>query len=109
MVQIAYLIITLLFVCLKQGLISNTTYCIVAKSYGLHKILLFTRFKTQSFTLRFFCGAFTAMAILGKLDQLLAPKGLAITLAPLGAVFCSPICLSFNPFCRDTTTAAISF
>ncbi|XP_004508777.1 uncharacterized protein [Cicer arietinum] len=39
-------------------------------------------------------GAFAAMAILGKLDQLLAPKGLSITLAPLGAVsvllFASP-------------------
>ncbi|KAK2411260.1 hypothetical protein P8452_71893 [Trifolium repens] len=31
-------------------------------------------------------GAFAAMAILGKLDQLLTPKGLSITIAPLGAV-----------------------
>nr|AFK42191.1 unknown [Lotus japonicus] len=31
-------------------------------------------------------GAFVAMAMLGKLDQLLAPKGLSITTAPLGAV-----------------------
>ncbi|KAK7330398.1 hypothetical protein VNO77_24592 [Canavalia gladiata] len=31
-------------------------------------------------------GAFAAMAILGKMDQLLAPKGLSITFAPLGAV-----------------------
>ncbi|XP_045787829.1 uncharacterized protein LOC123883145 isoform X3 [Trifolium pratense] len=31
-------------------------------------------------------GAFAAMAILGKLDQLLTPKGLSITVAPLGAV-----------------------
>lgn len=31
-------------------------------------------------------GAFAAMALLGKLDQLLAPKGLSITVAPLGAV-----------------------
>lgn len=34
------------------------------------------------------------MAILGKLDQLLTPKGLSITVAPLGAVsallFASP-------------------
>ncbi|XP_027332940.1 uncharacterized protein LOC113847843 [Abrus precatorius] len=39
-------------------------------------------------------GAFVAMAILGKLDQLMAPKGLSITFAPLGAVstllFASP-------------------
>lgn len=39
-------------------------------------------------------GAFAAMAILGKLDQLLTPKGLSITVAPLGAVsallFASP-------------------
>ncbi|KAK7388983.1 hypothetical protein VNO78_23814 [Psophocarpus tetragonolobus] len=31
-------------------------------------------------------GAFAAMAILGKLDQLLAPKGLSIAFAPFGAV-----------------------
>nr|GMC74294.1 transmembrane protein DDB_G0273707/DDB_G0273361-like [Ipomoea batatas] len=31
-------------------------------------------------------GAFAAMAILGKIDQILAPKGVSITIAPLGAV-----------------------
>ncbi|TKY55125.1 Transmembrane protein [Spatholobus suberectus] len=31
-------------------------------------------------------GAFAAMAILGKLDQLLTPKGLSIAFAPFGAV-----------------------
>lgn len=31
-------------------------------------------------------GAFAAMAILGKVDQALAPKGLFMTIAPLGAV-----------------------
>nr|GMC72122.1 transmembrane protein DDB_G0273707/DDB_G0273361-like [Ipomoea batatas] len=31
-------------------------------------------------------GAFAAMAILGKIDQMLAPKGVSITIAPLGAV-----------------------
>ncbi|CAJ1944024.1 unnamed protein product [Sphenostylis stenocarpa] len=31
-------------------------------------------------------GAFAAMAILGKLDQFLAPKGLSIAFAPFGAV-----------------------
>lgn len=40
-------------------------------------------------------GAFVAVAILGKLDQLLTPKGLSITVAPLGAVsallFASPL------------------
>ncbi|CAK8563134.1 unnamed protein product [Lathyrus sativus] len=39
-------------------------------------------------------GAFVAVTILGKLDQLLTPKGLSITVAPLGAVsallFASP-------------------
>ncbi|XP_058762225.1 uncharacterized protein LOC131635607 [Vicia villosa] len=39
-------------------------------------------------------GAFVAVAVLGKLDQLLTPKGLSITVAPLGAVsallFASP-------------------
>ncbi|KAK6920812.1 hypothetical protein RJ641_014490, partial [Dillenia turbinata] len=31
-------------------------------------------------------GAFLAMAMLGKIDQNLAPKGISITIAPLGAV-----------------------
>ncbi|XP_078442283.1 uncharacterized protein LOC144711987 [Wolffia australiana] len=31
-------------------------------------------------------GAFLAMAVLGKLDQMIAPSGLAFTVAPLGAV-----------------------
>ena len=31
-------------------------------------------------------GAFAVMAILGKVDQLLSPKGLSMTIAPLGAV-----------------------
>ncbi|KAG6410298.1 hypothetical protein SASPL_128356 [Salvia splendens] len=31
-------------------------------------------------------GAFAAMALLGKIDQILAPKGVSITIAPLGAV-----------------------
>ncbi|XP_054805268.1 uncharacterized protein LOC129308234 isoform X2 [Prosopis cineraria] len=31
-------------------------------------------------------GAFAAMALLGKMDQILAPKGLSMTVAPLGAV-----------------------
>ncbi|PPD93775.1 hypothetical protein GOBAR_DD09190 [Gossypium barbadense] len=31
-------------------------------------------------------GAFAAMAILGKMDQILAPKGVSMTIAPLGAV-----------------------
>lgn len=31
-------------------------------------------------------GAFAAMAILGKMDQLLAQKGISMTIAPLGAV-----------------------
>lgn len=31
-------------------------------------------------------GAFAAMAILGKMDQVLAPRGISMTIAPLGAV-----------------------
>lgn len=31
-------------------------------------------------------GAFAGMAMLGRMDQLLAPKGLSMTIAPLGAV-----------------------
>lgn len=48
------------------------------------------------------------MAILGKMDQILAPKGFSITIAPLGAVcavlFATPSTpaarvISFNSFC----------
>lgn len=39
-------------------------------------------------------GAFAAMAMLGKIDQMLSPKGISMTIAPLGAVcavlFCAP-------------------
>ena len=31
-------------------------------------------------------GAFLAMAVLGKMDQIIAPSGLSLTVAPLGAV-----------------------
>lgn len=31
-------------------------------------------------------GAFAAMAVLGRMDQMLASRGLSITIAPLGAV-----------------------
>lgn len=31
-------------------------------------------------------GAFAAMAMLGKIDQILAPKGISMTIAPFGAV-----------------------
>lgn len=31
-------------------------------------------------------GAFLAMAVLGKMDQLMAFKGVSLTIAPLGAV-----------------------
>lgn len=31
-------------------------------------------------------GAFAAMAVFGKIDQILVPKGLSMTIAPLGAV-----------------------
>ena len=34
----------------------------------------------------FLIGAFAAMAILGKMDQILAPRGISMTIAPLGAV-----------------------
>ncbi|OAY73521.1 hypothetical protein ACMD2_25457, partial [Ananas comosus] len=33
-----------------------------------------------------FAGAFAAMAALGRLDQMMAPRGLSITIPPLGAV-----------------------
>lgn len=31
-------------------------------------------------------GAFAAMALLGRMDQMMAPRGLSFTIAPLGAV-----------------------
>lgn len=31
-------------------------------------------------------GAFAAMALLGRMDQILTPKGISMTIAPLGAV-----------------------
>jgi CBS-domain-containing membrane protein len=36
--------------------------------------------------LNFVQGAFVAMAMLGRLDQMVASKGLSFTIAPLGAV-----------------------
>ncbi|RDY11900.1 Transmembrane protein [Mucuna pruriens] len=59
-------------------------------------------------------GAFTAMAILGKVDQLLAPKGLSIAFAPFGAVsailFATPTAPSarkYNMFMAHVGCAAI--
>ncbi|GAB4845528.1 hypothetical protein Ancab_040131 [Ancistrocladus abbreviatus] len=59
-------------------------------------------------------GAFAAMAILGKLDQLLAPKGLSMTIAPLGAVSAvlfitpsSPAARKYNMFVAQIGCAAI--
>ncbi|KAE8710212.1 LRR receptor-like serine/threonine-protein kinase FEI 1-like [Hibiscus syriacus] len=40
-------------------------------------------------------GAYAAMAILGKMDQILAPKGISMTIAPLGAVCAVPPIKSF--------------
>ncbi|KAJ8771883.1 hypothetical protein K2173_027060 [Erythroxylum novogranatense] len=59
-------------------------------------------------------GAFAAMAILGKMDQVLAPKGLSITIAPLGAVCAvlfaapsSPAARKYNMFMAQIGCAAI--
>ncbi|GAU32828.1 hypothetical protein TSUD_208960 [Trifolium subterraneum] len=59
-------------------------------------------------------GAFAAMAILGKLDQLLTPKGLSITIAPLGAVSAilfatpqAPSARKYNMLMAQTGCAAI--
>ncbi|OAY30987.1 uncharacterized protein LOC110630910 [Manihot esculenta] len=59
-------------------------------------------------------GAFAAMAIFGKMDQLLAPKGISMTIAPLGAVCAvlfatpsSPAARKYNVFMAQIGCAAI--
>ncbi|PIN02125.1 hypothetical protein CDL12_25365 [Handroanthus impetiginosus] len=59
-------------------------------------------------------GAFAAMAILGKIDQILAPKGISMTIAPLGAVCAvlfatpaSPGAKKYNVFVAQIGCAAI--
>ncbi|RWR81385.1 transmembrane protein [Cinnamomum micranthum f. kanehirae] len=59
-------------------------------------------------------GAFAAMAILGKVDQLLSPKGLSMTIAPLGAVSAvlfatpnAPGARKYNMFVAQMGCAAI--
>ncbi|KAL2492769.1 Integral membrane HPP family protein [Abeliophyllum distichum] len=59
-------------------------------------------------------GAFAAMAILGKIDQMLAPKGISMTIAPLGAVCAvlfatpsSPGARKYNMFMAQIGCAAI--
>ncbi|WRX17642.1 HPP - like 1 [Theobroma cacao] len=59
-------------------------------------------------------GAFAAMAILGKMDQILAPKGISMTIAPLGAVCAvlfatpsSPAARKYNMFMAQIGCAAI--
>ncbi|XP_024031969.1 uncharacterized protein LOC21393410 isoform X1 [Morus notabilis] len=59
-------------------------------------------------------GAFAAMALLGKMDQILAPKGVSMTIAPLGAVCAvlfatpsSPGAKKYNMFMAQIGCAAI--
>ncbi|PON86045.1 HPP [Trema orientale] len=59
-------------------------------------------------------GAFAAMAILGKLDQILTPRGVSMTIAPLGAVCAvlfatpsSPAARKYNMFMAQIGCAAI--
>lgn len=59
-------------------------------------------------------GAFAAMAMLGKIDQILAPKGISMTIAPLGAVCAvlfvtpsSPAARKYNMFMAQIGCAAI--
>ncbi|GMJ02387.1 hypothetical protein HRI_003907900 [Hibiscus trionum] len=59
-------------------------------------------------------GAFAAMAVLGKVDQILAAKGISITIAPLGAVCAvlfaspsSPAARKYNMFMAQIGCAAI--
>ncbi|KAL9679957.1 hypothetical protein QQ045_017828 [Rhodiola kirilowii] len=48
-------------------------------------------------------GAFVAMAVLGKVDQLLAPKGISMTIAPLGAVCAVLFTSPASPAARDSS------
>ncbi|XP_062029338.1 uncharacterized protein LOC133745296 isoform X1 [Rosa rugosa] len=59
-------------------------------------------------------GAFTAMAILGRIDEMLTPKGVSMTIAPLGAVCAvlfatptSPGARKYNMFMAQIGCAAI--
>ncbi|CAL8158645.1 unnamed protein product [Prunus armeniaca] len=59
-------------------------------------------------------GAFAAMAILGRVDQILAPKGVSMTIAPLGAVCAvlfatpsSPAARKYNMFMAQIGCASI--
>ncbi|WCJ35984.1 Integral membrane HPP family protein [Euphorbia peplus] len=59
-------------------------------------------------------GAFAAMAILGKIDQLVASKGISMSIAPLGAVSAvlfltpsSPAARKYNMFMAQIGCAAI--
>ncbi|KAK3035684.1 hypothetical protein RJ639_032556 [Escallonia herrerae] len=59
-------------------------------------------------------GAFAAMAVLGRVDQILAPKGLSMTIAPFGAVCAvlfatpySPGARKYNMFTAQIGCAAI--
>ncbi|KAI4326646.1 hypothetical protein MLD38_031936 [Melastoma candidum] len=59
-------------------------------------------------------GAFLAMAIFGKMDQILAPRGISVTIAPMGAVcavlFATPSAPSarkYNIFMAQIGCAAI--
>ncbi|TYG60539.1 hypothetical protein ES288_D07G076600v1 [Gossypium darwinii] len=57
-------------------------------------------------------GAFASMAILGKMDQILAPKGVSMTIAPLGAVcavlFATPSSPAARIGCAAIGVAAFS-
>ncbi|CAN6303998.1 unnamed protein product [Urochloa humidicola] len=59
-------------------------------------------------------GAFLAMAVLGKMDQVMAFKGVSMTIAPLGAVCCvlfsapgSPAAKKYNMFVAQIGCAAL--
>ncbi|KAL5747384.1 hypothetical protein ACOSP7_024383 [Xanthoceras sorbifolium] len=59
-------------------------------------------------------GAFAAMALLGKIDHILAPKGVSMTIAPLGAVCAvlfatptTPAARKYNIFMAQIGCAAI--
>lgn len=59
-------------------------------------------------TYRLWAGAFLAMALLGKMDQMIAPTGLSFTIAPLGAVCAVLFATPSTPGARVWTVVSLS-
>lgn len=56
----------------------------------------------------YYLGAFAAMAILGRIDEMLRPKGISMTIAPLGAVCAVLFATPTSPGARVRLVSASS-